>query len=354
MTTIRRALFAVIWTTIYPGLMSAGGGRLITRRDYASVFDGLDGGELRLPWATDPGDPHWSRFWAHYVGKPERIRQLTADAAFDRVLPFAWSHRSTVTGPVGTDAEANVLLYPSAIAVTVHVEVTGEWSLNDLATGIAAIRNSREWTLTTAESVAKGRSLDGIATDMRDRAAKLLASGPPPEAGQQSVLTVAAPASGEGEIASFDLRDETASGCLVGLAVLGPPGTLNEEHLLKENSDPRYGARVYALKSGHAIWHPKNVLDQPKGDPIKCLHRNHTDLVAHVAALAGVVSWAGDQLGAPGGIPVSVQPHVKRAAERLDQLDAGNTVKTYRSGIATTRIEPVRNTVKAVKAALYT
>ncbi len=43
---------------------------------------------------------------------------------------------------------------------------------------------------------------------------------------------------------------------------------------------------------------------------------------------------------------------MKRAAERLELLDAGKTMQTYRSGIAPRRLEPVRDTVKTVTAAL--
>jgi hypothetical protein len=350
MATINRASFAVIWSTPYPSLLSTGTGRLVTRRGYAEVYDQL-GGDLRVPWTDDQGAQHWSQFWAHYVGKPERTRQMSSDGAWDRVLPFLWVHQSTVTGPEGTDPQIQVLVYPSAIVVIIRVDVAGEWALAHFAADLAGIRDGKVWSLTTPQGTSQNRNLDGIAADLRDRAVPVLSSGAPPPAGVQEVITVTAPILGEGDSGAFALTDPTASACLVGLAVLGPPGALREDHLLEENSDPRYAARVYALKSGHAIWNTRDLLDPQKGDPIGCLHRNHTELVGHISALAGIVSWAAEQLQG-AGVPVAVQPLVKRAAERLDQLYRGNTVKTYRSGIAKARIEPLRESVDSVRAAL--
>jgi hypothetical protein len=244
-----------------------------------------------------------------------------------------------------------VLVYPSAIVVIIRVDAAGTWPLEQFAAELAAIRNAKAWSLTTPGGTSHNRNLDGIAADLRDRAAPLLSSGAPPPAGVQEVLTVTAPLAGEGDDSAFALTNPTASACLVGLSVLGPPGALQKDHLLDENSDPRYGARVYALKSGHAIWNAHDLVVPPTGDPIGCLHRNQTELVAHITALASVVSWAADQIQG-AGVPLAVQPLVKRAADRLDQLERGNTVKTYRSGIAKVRIEPLRDKLDAVAAAL--
>jgi hypothetical protein len=348
--TIQHAAFSVIWSTSYYDLLATGSGKLVTRRGYAEVYDTL-GGDLRLPWDKD-ARPHWSRFWAHYVAKPERTRKLSSDAAWDRVLPFLWMPNATVAaGPAGTQAKADVLVYPSTIVVIIRVDATGEWPVSGLAAAMAAIRGSATWSLTTPDGASQNRNLDGIAGDLRDRAAPHLSSGPPPQAGAQEVFTVSAPMFGTGDEDSFDLADPTVRSCLVGLAVLGPPGTLREDHLLEENSDPRYGARVYALKTGHAIWNARELIAPSPGDPVGCLLRNQTELVAHISALAGIVNWAAERLG-QGGVPVAVQPLVKRAAERLDQLERGNAVKTYRSGIAQTRIKPLRERVDAVITAL--
>jgi hypothetical protein len=350
MATITRASFAVIWATAYPSLLSTASGRLVTRRGYAEVYDQL-GGELQVPWTDDQGVQHWSNFWARYVGKPERTRQLSSDGAWDRVLPFLWQHQATVSGPEGTDPHVQVLVYPSAIVVVIRVDAVGNWPLDRLAAELAAMRVAKVWSLTTSQKASHNRNLNGIAADLRERAAPLLTSGAPPPAGGQEVLTVAAPLVGEGDGSAFALTEPTASSCLVGLSVLGPPGALKQDHLLDENSDPRYVARVYALKSGHAIWNAQNLALPPIGDPIGCLHRNQTELVAHITALAGIVSWAAEQLQG-GGVPLAVQPLVKRAAERLDQLERGNPVKTYRSGIAKIRIAPLRTKLDAVAVAL--
>ena len=350
MATITQASFAVIWSTSYPSLLSMGSGRLVTRRGYAEVYDQL-GGDLHVPWTDDQGAQHWSNFWARYVGKPERTRQLSSDGAWDRVLPFLWNHQATVLGPEGTDAHVQVLVYPSAIVVVIRVDAVGNWPLDQLAAELAAIRAATVWSLTTPQKTSQNRNLDGIAAELRDRAAPLLSSGAPPPAGEQELLTVAAPILGQGNDNAFALTNAAASECLVGLSVLGPPGALKQDHLLDENSDPRYVARVYALKSGHAIWNAQKLAAQPPGDPIGCLHRNQTELVAHITALAGIVSWAAEQLQG-GGVPLAVQPLVKRAAARLDQLERGNPVKTYRSGIAKVRIAPLRPKLDAVAAAL--
>jgi hypothetical protein len=168
--------------------------------------------------------------------------------------------------------------------------------------------------------------------------------------GSQVALSVAAPAAGSGPAASFDLGSQEAASCLAGLSVLGPPGALVPAHLLDANSDPRLSGRVYALAGGHAIWHPAAFLRQPANEPLACLVDNHTDLVAHIVALGGIASWAAERIALHAPVPVAVQPLAKRAALRLSQLHEGLPNKTYRSGIAKVRIDPLVATLATVQA----
>jgi hypothetical protein len=347
MVTIGRTFISAVWTTTYPGPLESAVGKMVTRSGYAQVFAGL-GGELALPWIDETDPKHWSRFWASYLGKPERLRDLDADAAWDRVVPLQWVHGAMIVGSEGTDAKATVLVYPSVIVVIIRIEVTGPWPLDRLAASVAAVWSANDWSVTRAGRTSSNRNLRGIANELRDAAAPLLSWGTTPKPSQQEELTVAAPVPDGGTVALLDLSDETASSCLAGLAGLGPPGTFDEKYLLGKNSHPRRGSRVYVLKSGHAIWQSSVAMS----DPIKCLHRNQTDLVAHISALAGIVGWAEDQAAAPGGIAVEVQPLVKRAIERLEQLHSGTAGKTYRSEIAKVRIEPLVGMLNAIKSSL--
>jgi hypothetical protein len=347
---ITRTLFAVVQTTSYPELLTRGSGSLLTRDGYTTLFDSLDG-ELAVPWRSPRRSAHWSRFWAHYLAKPGRMRDLSADVAWDRIVPFCWLHPFPVSGPADTDVTVEVLVYPSSIAVVIEVDAAGEWPLAGLAEQLSSMRDAKHWRLETSDS-SGNRSLDGIATTARDAAARLLADGASPEPGTPEVHTVVAPISGKGDLARFDLSDETTRSCLAGLATLGPPGKLLENRLLEENSNTRHGARTYALSEGHVIWHPRHILRPPEDDPIGCLFHNHIHLVAHIAALGSVVTWANDRRTVPGGIGVAVQPLVQRAADRLLQLHEGRKDKTYRSGLAKARIEPMLETVKVVARAL--
>jgi hypothetical protein len=348
-TAVQQAAFSVSWTTTYPSLLSEAKGRMVTRPAYAAVFDARRP-ELRLPWE---GYADWNRFWAYYLGSPEKFRELTSDAGWDRVVPLEWVHTATLTPPHGVDARVDVLVYPTAISVIVRGLASGSWSLKQLASKLEDVRKSKSWGLSGTSTSSTNRSLDGIAEDLRAEAVRWLTDGAPPETGSQAVLTVAAPIAGKGPVASFVPKEKTAAGsCLAGLSVLGSPGSFVASHLLEENSDPRCGARVYALPGGHAIWHPARFVKRSEAEPIKCLVDNQTDLVAHISALAGIASWAGEQVKVHVQIPTAVQPLVERAVLRLCQLHNGPREKTYRSGIAKTRIEPLIPTLKQVGTTL--
>lgn len=344
MATITRAAFALSWTTSYSALLTSPEARLTTRAGYTAA--GQDP-RLGLPWE---GLTHPSWFWSRYLASRGRIRNITADAAFDRVVPFRWLHGRTFSGPPGTEAEADAFLYPSAVSVVFRVTAEGEWPLDGFAAGLDALRSAKTWGV---KGKAANRNLDGLAGDLGDEAAKLLSDGAAPAADYEAEpLTVAAPLAGKGDAAAFDLKDETVRSCLAGLAALGPPGAFNEKRLLDANTNTKLGSRVYAIRTGHAIWHPGSIREPPAEDPIGCLLHNQTTLVTHVDALLRIALWANDRLDAGGAVPGEVLPLVRNAVLRLHLLHGGRVDKTYRSGIAKERIAEKLETLQAVSAAL--
>jgi hypothetical protein len=358
MANVTEAIFALTQTTTYPSLLESP--TTVTRREYMEAFNHLPP-DFRLPWTEDAGYSHWSSFWGFYIGGeshgPATFWNPNADAAFEYVIPFRWVPKCTIEGPANADADvdadAEVLLYPTGLTVAIRVKVGGVWPLDAVASALADIRQSKEWTLTTpAGSVSSNRTLDGIAQTLRDEAASVLFDIPNGVVGSRVIFTVSTPTAGEGEAASFDLADKTASSCLAGLASLGPAGTLVARNLIDENSDSRHGSRIYVLPRGHAIWNSRDLLDPPDDDPIACLHGNQTHLVGHIAALAGVASWAHDQIKAHVPIAQDAHPLILRAALRLDQLHTGDRAKTYRSEVAKRRIEPFLEALQAITAAL--
>src|SRR4051794_24086547 len=104
MSTISRAAFAVSWTTQYPALLDSGEGRLVTRAGYTDLFNQI-GSKLCLPW-EEREHPSW--FWSRYLVASGRIRNVSADKAFDRLVPFRWLHGRTIIGPA-TVEDADVL-----------------------------------------------------------------------------------------------------------------------------------------------------------------------------------------------------------------------------------------------------
>jgi hypothetical protein len=127
---------------------------------------------------------------------------------------------------------------------------------------------------------------------------------------------------------------------------------MDDARLIGVNSDSNFQARIYVLRKGHAIWRPQFVLAPPDNDPLGCLLRNQTDTVTHIAALEGVVRWAGDRIAAGVEVPIAVRPLVRLAALRLGQLHAGDDRKTYRSGVAKVRVEPLLPVLATIEAQL--
>lgn len=345
MPTITRASFALVWMTFYASVLQPARGRLVTREGYAAVYDNRPS-DLGFPWHAQ----HWDWFWAYYLGGPDRVRGLSVDAAWERVVPFRWVHGSTVQTAADASTTVEVLIYPASIAVVIRVDADGGWPLDRVGAELSDLRDATDWELVAAGGVSAGRSLDGIATDLRNKAAALLTGDGAPDPGTQQVLTVAAPLMAEAKNPeSLDLDDETVKACLAGLANVGPPGKLSADRLLDENRNTKLPARVYDVGDGHAIWAPGHMLAPQQNDPLGCLFSNQTTLVAHISALSALVSWATERI-AGGGVPTNLVPVVKLAGFRLEQLAVGDRAKTYRSELAKKRIEPLTNDLKAVAA----
>lgn len=348
MAAISRVGFSEIWTRSYAGLLAGAQGKLATQGDYAKVFETV-GDELQLPWQYDPARKHWSRFWSSYLTSPGELRRVSSDTAWKNLIPLRWEHGTTLKGPRGTEGSADVLLYPSAIAVVIRVSAHGKWPVDELASALATIRASRRWKTSAPDS--KGRNLAGVASDLAKRADAFLVDDAP-EPVLLPVTTTAAPTAGTGRADSFAVTRDDVKSCLAGLAVLGPPGRFDETRLATENTDSNLAGRIYVTSNGHTIWHPARFLSKEDGWRIDCLHHNQSDLVAHISALRSVVDWAADQIDNRRQIPLRVHPLVQRATVKLRQLHAGNRTKTYRSELAQRRIADLVSTLEKIDAAL--
>lgn len=352
MAFVREAVFTVSWTSAYPDVLAAADGALVTRSRYAAVLD-APGADLGLPWAQAQDGPSWSRFWSSYLGRPGALRQLGADAAWEHVVPLQVWHSSALAGPDGATGRTRVLLYPAAVSVIITVRVSGAWQVGELAAALAGLRTAEQWQV--AGATGGDRTLRGIAGELLGQVAGRLFQQPPAqiEHGLSVQRTVAAPIAADGgPPEAFALTDPTVRSCLAGLASLGPPGEFAEARLLGSNSDTNLGGRCYVLSNGHAVWHPAHLVQRPPRDPLGCLVRNQTDLVAHIEAVGSMVTWAAERLAAGDQIPVPVQPLLRVAAERLRILHAGNSRSTYRSGLAMARLAPLLESIELVRARL--
>ncbi len=357
MTKIKRVAFSVSWTTPYTSILDGSvAGMLASRQGYLTEYQANGAVPAVLPWYRGPDRPAWSWFWGKYVGAPEQLRKPSPDSAWERVVPVRWNVDTTVTDGPGTEASVDVWIYPCAISVLIHVHSDGDWPLDQVANAVMTLRRNHGWTLQTPKATIANQTLDGIATAVRNEAAALLTDGPAPQpSADPTRLTVAAPVIAEGDPAALDVTDKTVSACLVGLSALGPPGVLDQNHLLDINSDPNCMGRVYLLNAGHAIWHTAKMLEassSPKAARvIECLQRNHIDLVTHIEALGEIVSWTADRVQAHVDVPVTAQRIGTNAATRLGILLAGDRKKTYRSEVAKRRIDPLATSTQQVAQA---
>jgi len=343
--TVCRAAFSVTWTTHYPDLIGEPRGRLVTRDGFTAQFD-AGSPELGKPWHITRPERHWNRFWSSYLRRPELVRKddVDADMAWTRVVPFQWWHRESLAGPA--EAEAKVLVYPAAIAVSITVVATEPWPVGQLADALATLRKATTWAVGAG---AANRNLDGIATELTAAAATRFLGADLGAPEPVEVYTVAAPVEVSGDLPG--IGDPIVNACLPGLAVLGPPGDFDERRLLGANSHTRLVARYYLQSQGHAIW-PPAVLFTRSADSVGCLLHNHTDLAAHLAALTSTARWAAGAITNGTAIPPPVHSLVENSVSRLAELHKGDRQQTYRSGIAKAQIEPLLPQLLTVDAAM--
>ena len=357
MAKIKRVAFSVSWTTPYAAILDGSvPGRLASRQGYLTEYQANGAAPATLPWYRGPDLPAWSWFWERYMGAPEQLRKPSPDSAWERVVPVRWTANIKVTDGPGTEASADVWIYPSGISVLIHIHADGDWPVDELANAITALRHDRSWSLQMPKMAIANQTLDAIATELRNEAAAVLSDGPTPQpSAGPTTLSVAAPVIAEGDPPALDVTDGKVNACLAGLAGLGPPGVLDQSHLLEINSDPNCQGRIYVVNPGQAIWHAPKMIEA-SGSPkaarlIECLQRNQIDLVTHVEALSEIVSWTADRVQANIDVPVTAQRIGSNAATRLEMLLVGNRDKTYRSGVAKRRIDSRAGSIQRVAQA---
>jgi hypothetical protein len=346
MAVIRSAMFTISWTTPFPDVLADTAlGRLTTRSRHARVYRSFRP-DLTMPWQPDTEPATWSRFWSAYLGRPDALRTLTSDAAWERLVPFRLVNLPVLHGPVDATATPRALLYPSAVAVTITVRATGNWALAEFADAMAGLRTSNEWGV----GAPGRRTLHGLATDLLTLATpRIAADGVSP--GRAAVHTVAAPLTAtDGTPDDLDPTAEAVRSCVSGLAGLGPPGPFTTDHLLSPNSDTNLAGRYYLLAGGLAIWQQSRMFAPSAEDRIACLVRNQTDLAVHVEALRATAQWAADRITAGSPLPLDVLPLLRATTARLRILHEGRRDKTYRSEVAKARIDPIMPALDLLRA----
>ena len=346
MTTIEEIRFSLVWCQLVPETLGPEFGALISGAGFrAAVENDVPNALTDVPW-SGTGAAKWSRFWSSYLRQPRRIRGLSADAAWDYLVPFALvGGERPFEGPSPADAvDFEVWLFPHAVAVIATVSATGAWTPAAAAAVAAELRHSGDYI----HHGHRTASLDSLASDLADLGVAMLAPGAA-QVGVSNPISVAAGIAASGTVDDLDLSRSDVASCVAGLATLGGKGTLKPAHLFDVNTDARRGGRVYWEKQGHVIWNADAMIELP--DRPRCAQQNHTHLIAQIAALSALVKWAADEVQANRPVPVETHALLARAMCRLAQLDEGDQNKTYRAGIAAQRIEPVRAAMKAVRDA---
>lgn len=349
--SIKRTALSLIWTGEVPDCLAPPFGPLVDPTAYRTAYaDQLFAGDqVGPPWELGRSGK-WNRFWAAYLVKRKSARNLTRDTAWDFLVPLAWKHGFTYTGPAGVEVDLEAWLYPHACVVVGSVRVEGDWTVETLPDALVAVREATTYGSTTAAGSTANRSLDGLAEDLvTAAAAKISPSNSNDNLILRGPMTVTAAVGGEGDADALDVGQEPVARCLAGLASLSPPGAADPKRFFDPNSDSKARARIYWTKTGHVIWRPDEIVKPSASEPVLCLHRNHTHALAHAQALSVVVDWAAEKVAAKVNIPTAVHSLLARAVYRLDRLATGNTKETYRSGIVAKRLESMPDKIKAVR-----
>lgn len=347
-TTVDHTRCGIVWSWTCPGVLDdPGAGRMTTQAGYVAARAPAGAGDLELPWDETIAAGHWSHFWSRYMASDDPARWASPDAGWERMVPLRWRHDVAAAGPAGTAVAFTVLVHPHAVTVVAVLDVRRPAEVPQLAATVEAARGERSY----ARGVAPGnRTLDGLAADLRDGAVGLLAAAGAPldERMGGDAVSVAAPLAATGDPAHLAVDRADVRRCMAGLAVLGPAGTAYDDRFLV-NQDPEHATVAYYLRRGHSLWRADAMVDQPPTDPVGCLLANHTAAVAQVEALAGVVRWAADRVGAGRPVDPAVHPLLVRCMVRLAVLHAGDTTKTYRSEVIRRRVDEVVPALLAVR-----
>jgi hypothetical protein len=346
-TKINEISFSLVWCRFVPETLVAPFGMLTSGAGYRSAFtDGIPGVEFHPPW-WDRDTVKWSRFWSSYLHQARAIREISADAAWDFLLPLALSedHVGSLTGPVPeTTGGFDVWLFPHAVVVIATVVASGSWSPSEAAAAAAALPDSNGY-----ERDGHGhRNLDGLASDFADLGAAILTPSAP-QSGVANPLAIAAGIEATGDASALEITKPAIAKAVAGMAQLATKGTPNAAHLLEANTDPRRAGRVYWESEGHVIWNADAMIATPERS--RCIQRNHTHALAVTSAFSALVTWAAEEVRARRPVPGQVHDLLARCMHRLAQLDEGDKNKTYRSGIVQQRIVPVRPDMDTVRNA---
>jgi hypothetical protein len=343
---VQEVAFSVVWSWTYADLLQAPYGSQVSRDGSTAAFDSIydSASQLELPWDEHLRSSKWDRFWSSYLVKPDRMRHPSDDVVRERLVPLVWRHGSTFGPGHAQELMMTVYLHPHSVTVVANVVATGSWPIAALAQAMCNLRGARDYSRSSAAGTTTNRHLDGLAAELRDEAVRLLCSeGIEPGAPDPArPVVVVAPLQADANPSALSIATSDVMRCVVGLSVLGPPGTAQPDRLHPENADPRRASRVYQLDGGHVIWNADAMCDRPESDPILCLQSNHTAAIMQVLALGGLVKWAANRVAQKLEIPTPVQPIVQRAVRRLAELYDGNPDKTYRSIVLRTRIEAMR------------
>ena len=345
------AVFSLVWCRTVPETLFAPFGPRVTRKGFGDAYTADIAAEMAFaPWELS--DSAWPRFWSNYLRKPQRMRtDLSLDVAWAFLVPLAWNHTRNFEGPDNTDTTFDLWIYPFGIVVIARVHVVGSWTLSELPDALRRLRRSQNYTATSENGETRNRNLDGIASDLANLAANWITPTgiTAPSEGVGDPLSITTVLSGTEDASAWAIGQPIVDSCLAGLAGLGPPGVLRQEQLLAANNRSEFAARVCFDGAGHVIWRADVAAEEASG-ALACLQRNHTEAVAHVAALGAITTWAAEQIAEHIAIAPQLRAIVDTAVFRLSALDQPKRKNdTYRAGILAKRIDPIRDDITLVQ-----